>query len=581
MTSVRASIERLPFDVVELICQHVHGEHGAGRGSHLFEFAFASAFFLAPAVRAALCFRPRHDAHWPAVYERNDWETTSLCHPNLSRAESCAVGSYFVTWRGDGPPTIRLALPARDDNRARMVLPWQSHCSVNVGSESSVVAGGPSCLSLHWSFLKVPLRQVMHFQIGDKTWPQIPEMCRFLSIDESDDCFDDDVGSWPQCPSTVVGLSLNTYSLDPHHAARYLPPHLRSFLLTIKHSAVIEALPPLFHKLPRTLVVLKLCHGSAIASWFRLKSRVSQVGAALASLPNLMVFHHELLSITDVSHVLQGLASRRDGQIVRMRTISLSILPPDPIELLESCESSLYLTPGAQWEAICHSASALLDIEHVHLEQLEYWDADSHEPDHARAAFSVLCFLPAPTHSLSASLVGWYPEFMPLLVNRIAQSPTMFALRLKSQVRPRQYDEGTMLSQDSVATSTSWILPSSLTHINLSSCHLTSQDLEFLAPRWPSQLKDLNISCNDITTVATPFPLGLRSLNLAENPLCDGEHLEVWIEALPPSLRKLNVVDCGLPEHALELIGNAVQRSGMSPTCKPRLVVLVEETDCV
>ncbi|KAJ3347603.1 hypothetical protein GGF32_006790, partial [Allomyces javanicus] len=219
---------------------------------------------------------------------------------------------------------------------------------------------------------------------------------------------------------------------------------------------------------------------------------------------------------------------------------------------------------------------------------------------------NVLLALPQPTCSLHLVLPRWIEQSVETVVDHFLSVPLEhLSLDL---VKKRDFDGDTIdepvfdrklplqllkvpstlkglavnrcLSIDSVhrAVASGWALPNlwALTRLDLSHNLLATSDLIAMQPLLPSTLLDLNLSHNKIQALVVPFPSKLRQLNISHNEaLVDDLFPEKWIDALPLTLREINVSWDNLPSRAMELLIAVRERSGVwRPTGEPKLRIV-------
>ncbi|KNE54158.1 hypothetical protein AMAG_17628 [Allomyces macrogynus ATCC 38327] len=223
---------------------------------------------------------------------------------------------------------------------------------------------------------------------------------------------------------------------------------------------------------------------------------------ALVNLPDLVVFEHGFLHAKDVPSVLESFASWGRGQVVHMRSLALNVFPPLTEELMESDESDLCWMLGEPWEMACRAASAQLSIVDLKFESFRRGAA--WEDIDAMAAFSVLYFLlPCPTRSLTARLVMWCPNFMQCLRTGSSDMDWVYWDVDEDffEFNPDQVLLVTTIPEGLSGSEPVWTFRASMTHVDLSKCHLTTNDLQYMAEWWHVGLLHLNLAGNRLLTV--------------------------------------------------------------------------------
>ncbi|KAJ3374532.1 hypothetical protein GGF31_007310 [Allomyces arbusculus] len=118
-------------------------------------------------------------------------------------------------------------------------------------------------------------------------------------------------------------------------------------------------------------------------------------------------------------------------------------------------------------------------------------------------------------------------------------------------------------------------LPQSLQSLNLSHNKLTMRDMTVIVPLLPTGLRKLRLHCNKLESLPASFPPSLRVLTAANNSKLD--NTTHWVEALPATLRELDVTECDLADDAgLHLIAMRKRAGTWRATGLPRLTVRTE-----
>ncbi|KAJ3370927.1 hypothetical protein GGF31_003656 [Allomyces arbusculus] len=423
-----------------------------------------------------------------------------------------------------------------------------------------------STLSRKWSTVAIPVKQLRHFDDQRLIYPTSVTLLRMLVPPEVD----------------LVGLG----------ALLDLPRGLRKLTLDLGHALEVRGLDMLYQRLPPYLVELKIMSdgawGNHVEGGPNFECMALLVNA-LERLHHLQVFQHDNMHIGDLDHILGALSTRAAApQTVtrRLRSLTLGLLIFDD------------MVPMQAGSRIQFGVDAL----NVHVVAWGIWDGSRDA-----SMCDVLSALPPPTCSLRLVLPRWIERSVETVAAHFLSMP-LENLSLDSAKNRRSDEEvmsdelgfdcklplhllkvpGTLkslvvtrcLSFNSVhnAVARGWTLPNlpMLTRLNLSHNGLATDDLVALQPRWPPNLMDLNLSNNKISTLVVPFPPKLRRLNVSRNHALGYDlYPEAWIEALPLTLREINVNRCSLSTRAMELLSAARERLGVwRATGEPKLHIL-------
>ncbi|KNE64976.1 hypothetical protein AMAG_10643 [Allomyces macrogynus ATCC 38327] len=566
----RSLIELLPYDVLEHLCFWVLRAQTWLSESReaLLRFAIASPAFFAPAIHVAVRDRLR-TAEPIALVQLDAWQDVGYNLPKPGQ---------YVALLGDNA-TLRslfLVLPSRHD-RTHDLVPASDN--------------GDCLLSLRfWSTIFVPLHQLAHGQIRvrDLAIVPVPPACRYLAL------LGDDRGPWPDCPSSVHSLSLNDCCLSRDQLSMVSSkfPTLRE--LTLRSASFnSQIMMELCDFLPSTLAVLKI-----ESLHFEPEPLSEQCGAALsralAQLMHLTVLHHELLfRVTDVVQVVNGLALAQAAGKRLLRSLLLSVFadlsnPVDDVSLLRQARD--------------------LPVQDLSLNVPDvYLGVGTDSTEYATFVLDLLGVVPVPQRSLFANLPAWPDRVVARVMPRFA-SPTLQSIDIYGTVpypaTKADFDESLLnetfrlsslgrldlhfpsltsltimwcLPSRIVATDVSltmpmWSLPPSLRSLNLSHNKLTMRDLDVLWPQLPAGLRKLSLDTNKLEALPASFPPSLHVLVAANNSMLG--NATRWIEALPATLRELNVNECNLDDDAgLHLLAMRQRAGTWRATGLPRLMV--------
>ncbi|KAJ3374434.1 hypothetical protein GGF31_007211 [Allomyces arbusculus] len=565
----RAPIERIPYDLLEVICQWVLTGNPTDRVA-LLQFAISSAAFFAPAIRTAI--RERNHDHIfiplePQRVAKDTWPWTD--------GMSAPTAEYVV----DRPPSPwvkwLLVMPARTPDRAHVPL------------EGKKIVDLPR-LSRKWTTVPISLHQLAHYTIAEdnQDYP-IPRECRHLAVFDRWETFDE----WPRYPDTLVSLELGDFTLVEEDAlyddvAAHWPPNLRSLTVKVSHISSNEVLKAFYRHLPTTLTRLILEFECEVDRY------PDDVGGgcrtvltrALRSMTALQDFVHDFLRVEDVIPIVDALSWRTASvDAAPMRQITLGLIVPNEAPAGE------VRPPSRDGFVVAH-----LDIA---VKEWENWDPVG------EYVHTVLSTLQAPTLSLRVALPKWTEDSVRDLVDALV-SPTLQDLKLTVS--------GAMSPPESIAMAMSgsrcfplaaldaaalpltltslsltrclssrvlarfvdkgWTLPRTLTRISLTDNDLTAHDLKALQSLLPTGLQHLDLSTNKIHTLVTPLPPKLRTLNLAFNPtLSDELFPQLWILSLPNTLRRLDIRMCNLDDEFGRLFVDVRRRIGLSRAGWPKL----------
>ncbi|KNE72273.1 hypothetical protein AMAG_16761 [Allomyces macrogynus ATCC 38327] len=420
-------------------------------------------------------------------------------------------------------------------------------------------------------------------------------MCRTLTI------MDSSRGQWPvHCPLSVQSLDFQDFFLAGDLLSSFVasfPPYLRE--LTIGLASIDEdaSLADLYDRLPVTLAALKIAeHHCMFPDDIGVHSAAA-LSQALVRLPHLTILHHEhVLRPDDAVHIVNGLIlAQQAGKRVKMRSLTLAVsadlaAPRTQVSLVQGVDDLLVDKLSVGFSAFFGQGVAS-DEYKLHL-------------------LDFIRILPKPLHSLSLDMLAWPEQVMAQVMQRFA-SPTLQSLHINGQRRHLwselklefdvlllkecfqlsslgrldvQFPSLTALAikgclpRMAIAADSglaaSWAFPPLLRTLNLSMNQLGSLDATTIWPLLPGSLRSLVLDYNRIKSLPEPFPPLLRSLAISSNPSMDCE--APWIDALPSTLRSLNVSACNLGRKAAERLVALQQRVGMRrANSEPKLNVLV------
>ncbi|KNE54493.1 hypothetical protein AMAG_00464 [Allomyces macrogynus ATCC 38327] len=101
-----------------------------------------------------------------------------------------------------------------------------------------------------------------------------------------------------------------------------------------------------------------------------------------------------------------------------------------------------------------------------------------------------------------------------------------------------------------------------------------------MQPMWPPNLQVLDLAHNKIHSLVMPFPPKLQRLNVAGSErLSDDVRPRDWIEALPLTLRELDVWSCFLDDRVGQMLVAAKERVGLTRAGVSRLRVVTDAKD--
>ncbi|KAJ3358139.1 hypothetical protein GGF32_000711 [Allomyces javanicus] len=376
------------------------------------------------------------------------------------------------------------------------------------------------------------------------------------------------------------------------------PPHLRE--LTIGLACIDEdaTLAGLYDRLPATLAALKIAEAHCMYPDDIGVHSAAALSQALVRLSHLTILHHEhVLRPDDAVHIVNGLIlAQQAGKRVKMRALTLAV-------------SANLAAPQTQ-VTLVHGVNDLL-VDKLSVGFSAFFGQGMVSDEYKLHLLDFIRILPKPLHSLSLDMLAWPEQVMAQVMQRFA-SPTLQSLHINGQRRhlwsehklefdvlllkecfqlsslgrlDMQFPALTALTitgclprmaiaADSGLTTASWAFPPLLRTLNLSMNQLGSLDVETLWPLLPGDLRSLVLDYNRIKSLLEPFPPLLRSLAMSSNPSMDRD--APWIDALPSTLRSLNVSACNLGREAAERLVALQMRVGMRrANGEPRLTVLV------
>ncbi|KNE64949.1 hypothetical protein AMAG_10614 [Allomyces macrogynus ATCC 38327] len=532
----RAPIELLPFVVIDNICVWLTCVHQA-----LLPFAISSPAFFAPAISTAL-------RHGRGMLEPlpDDTEPIEL---------DGYLGDFLVPAHHDRlfeavPRNVYLVLPPRNDN-----------CSVVLASSRQVTL--PQFQAM---LLPVPLHQVAHAQIRfpDLASLPMPLACRCLTVESM-------AAGWA-LPAALHSLKLTEFEANHDTILAIValfPETLRELTIELIGDGDDRVLTCLHDHLPPLLTVFKVVQNEGMFFPNNVGDNSSAALAnALAKLLHLTTFRHDFLRFDGVVHVLNGLAAAQGAGrarplcVVDLRARSPQFLPAPPV-----------------------FSSAVHDLRLAHLGLSEWTSSlDEMPSDIASRLLDFMLHLPRPTQSLQIDFRTWPVAVM--LNTRVVQHFASQTLRSLSFVGPFRSDrrlswfsaftsvdkhfpalksltiEGCLFAGSIATCSNLGSLPPTLRILDLSCNSLTTADAAALWPCLPAGLSDLRLASNDLTTIPTPLPPSLRVLQVPCNENLGGS-VALWIDALPPTLRHLDVRGCNLPEGAGRVLHAVGSRAGV------------------
>ncbi|KAJ3374475.1 hypothetical protein GGF31_007253 [Allomyces arbusculus] len=239
-----------------------------------------------------------------------------------------------------------------------------------------------------------------------------------------------------------------------------------------------------------------------------------------------------------------------------------------------------------------------------------FFGQDVTSDEYKSHVLDLIRILPKPLYSLKLDMPAWHDRVIAQVTLRFA-SPTLQSLHINGQRRhlwgesDSEFDEsllkecfqlsslGRLDVQFPALTSLAitgclprmaiaadpglaapWAFPPFLRTVNLSMNQLVDCDIQALWPLLSCELRSLMFGWNQIKSLPEPFPPLLRSLAVQYNSNMD--HDAPWMDALPSTLRLLDVSMCGLGREAALRLVVLQQKVGMQRTNgEPRLRVLV------
>ncbi|KNE64221.1 hypothetical protein AMAG_19132 [Allomyces macrogynus ATCC 38327] len=571
----RAPIELLPFDLITLIAKFVLrdnvGDLNDEGSIRLLHLALASPALFAPVIHTVI----GDNSPLPAMFELMnppadaDNSLVDLGRMDLTNAwytcESRFVAHHAQVLR-DGHPKWHLLLLARTHDRRLIDDP----------------GAGPERISGRWSTLPVPEHQLRHVLFyHDRDQPlsaSIPSGCRKVEIWNH---HADQDASLPRFPEILDQLTLKGLFIEAANAFGVLgqvPHGLCKLFLGIRHIENDMGLAMLYTRLPETLSTLSVWSdgesGNLNNETLDTSMRIlPHVLARMARLNDLAL--KWILRPQDVGPVLDALAkpdaAASDAVHAKrsMRSLKLGLLSP-PNWLMPTVP---FLDTGA---------GKRLQVDELEL----YVEGRSVLAGAWSDQYcSLLSSLPIPTKSLSIVLPSWNAAFVRHVLDALI-APTLTDLSLGGNAISDEWTFPlaalhpnklpctlTSLSLSECFTSRSvawgtnpnWTFSSSIMHLALADNALTGLDLAFLWPRLPPNLRSLDLMRNAFHALPTPLPPKLRFLDVSGNEgLNDHFGPHAWIDALPPTLRYLNVVWCALNAQVGDQLVAARRRIGFT-----------------
>ncbi|KNE54088.1 hypothetical protein AMAG_00090 [Allomyces macrogynus ATCC 38327] len=571
---MRAPIERLPSEVIEIICRFLLCQHGRAA---LVQFSIAAAAFFAPAIRVALLEPPLDppgteivDAVFPGdKVERARWWAACAKRPGELIVCAEADADLAAVDEQQLRRTFCLFLTMRAHNRKLVTSRPAESLSVDL-------------LSFKWSFIQVPTQQVRHVAFSEDVVRRMPLPAQL------------------PLPSTLTMLHVDGLNLGDPPVVSKVMTLLPTTLTTLVLGAVVAncdwTLKNLYDRLPLTLKAFTLINHriGEVPEDFGHESTPALLDA-LAKMTALTRFHHEILRVEDASVILDALAAHHGR---RMRLISLSLLVTENTNMnaIGPTDSGL-------------DAPLIVDDLDVRVTSLD---------DSVHGSISMACMhyllplLPNPTRSLRLESPQWNVLLFVRIGDLMRASPTLTHMHLQAtdmlpclaQFNPWSNFPFSALIEDffpSMLTSLSltkclpgrfacefsspdWSFPSMITEIDLSCNELVTADLEFLKTRWPPGLVSLNLAHNKIDALVVPLPDTMQVLDLSHNralgkdtQLNDESLRNEWILGMPSGLRELSMVGCRLDESRVGLLRTLQQRAGTTKGGYARLRIRADE----
>ncbi|KNE64960.1 hypothetical protein AMAG_10624 [Allomyces macrogynus ATCC 38327] len=547
-----ALIETLPFDVLEVLCYWILRTESSSLSCRatLLHLALASGSLFAPAVHAALRDRNLFAGPFLPV----DWND-----PRSTKSGLAQSGRYLTSLQHEGTlHFVYLVLPQR------------------IGRRTPVSNGGPS--SQYWSqILAIPLHQLAHASIDAHhlALVPIPPNCRFLTIHNGTG------GSWPAHIPPAHSLALKLFFVTQARISAitsWFHPSLRELTIGVARIGNDATLVSLYDHLPPLLAVFEVIEDNVAYPSDLGTHSGAALSRALARLTQLSILRHAmLLRPDDAVHIVNGLAkAQKAGKTRLMRMVSLIV-------------TADYTGPVAQVPLFDYACQLRVKDFVLHL---------GAQPDASVLAnygpwlLNLLRVVPTQLESLTLCAPMWPNQVVAQFMQRF-NSPTLLSLHFVGKswlstgaaLNPASLVTGFMLSalgplsaQVSSLTSltimgclasqmiaadhnlATWTLPPLLRALDLSQNRLSTGDIEILFPQLPMYLHELDLSDNLITSLPASFPPSLRVLSVAQNPLrLDATE---WIDALPLTLRSLDIASCCLEDRMARRLLDVQRRAG-------------------
>ncbi|KNE54187.1 hypothetical protein AMAG_00182 [Allomyces macrogynus ATCC 38327] len=570
---IRAPIERLPYDVVEITSQWVLAGTISDRTA-LLHLAISSPMFFAPAVHTAIRHRRRNipfiaSGQNCSVASEDAWPWTKSVAAQTGGFVADIKAPSNLAW------TWRLILPTRTFGRIYVPLNERRPGELN-------------WISCKWTTVHVPETQLVRYtsNVTNQDLP-VPRTCQYLTLCRAD---------WekpnvlPMYLNALVTLELLYIDLDDAARQQSLASlsALRSLIVRfglIKDSHVLRSF---YQQLPPTLVTLKLSFDEDDYPNDTGRRLVAgSLTSSLQQMKQLQVFSHDYLRVEDLALVIDALTLRSgSSDPAPMRSLHLVLAFPNTAPLVENRDKP----------------RTVLTVSHL--------DCAIHECEQPRIGDErvgkALAMLPVPTQSLHLSLSEWTDSLANVMLNKLVtttlrdiklslindldalgpyssvhsilslvaldparKSPGIASLALTNcplgRMMPDAIKEG-------------WAMPSTLTSLRLSDNGLTTDDLAMLQPLLPPNLQHLDISKNKFCSLIVPLPSKLHTLNIAGNPgLSEDMNPGKWITSLPSTLRRLDIRLCNFNDKVGRMLIAARRRAGRMRAGWPKQEMVVDQ----